>query len=255
VNARSAPFDLQGKVALVTGGATGIGLGIAHGLAQAGAAVAICGRRRDRLDAAAAELAVHGGATLGLVCDVSSREQVTAAVSSIVERFGRIDVLVNNAGITGAARSILDIEPADWQRTLDINLTGMMLCSQAVARRMVAQGGGKIINVASIGAYKPLPHSSDYCASKGGVLMFTRAIALDLIKYHINVNAICPGYVATEFIPQPDAKITAQAAKRIPLGRMADPRQLQGAALLLASAASDYMVGSSIVIDGGVMLR
>lgn len=250
-----ALFDLRGKVALVTGGATGIGLGIAHGLAEAGAAVAICGRRRERLDVACAELAAHGAPTLGLVCDVGRREQVASTVNAIVERLGRIDILVNNAGVTGAASSILDIDLADWQRTLDVNLTGTMLCSQAVARRMVHQGGGKIINIASVGAYKPLPHSSDYCASKGGVLMFTRTIALDLIKHNINVNAICPGYFATDFNRLQAAKVAAQAAKRIPLGRLGEPRQLRGAAVFLASAASDYMVGSAIVVDGGVMLR
>lgn len=250
----STLFDLKGKVALVTGGATGIGLGIAHGLAQAGAAVVLCGRRRDRVERARVEIEAHGVPTLGLGCDVSQLEQVTATINTIIERFGRLDILVNNAGITGAAHSILDLEPSKWQQTLDTNLTGMMLCSQAAARRMAQQGGGKIINIASVGAYKPLPHSSDYCASKGGVLMFTRTIALDLIRYNIHVNAICPGYFATELNPAQLTRIEAQAAKRIPLGRMGEPRQLQGAAVFLASAASDYMVGSAIVVDGGALL-
>jgi NAD(P)-dependent dehydrogenase (short-subunit alcohol dehydrogenase family) len=248
-------FDLQGKVALVTGGATGIGLGIAHGLAQAGAAIVICGRRSDRLKSACAELALHGVPTLGLACDVSQPGQVTAMVNQTVHQFGHIDILVNNAGVTGAARSLLDLELADWQRTLDINLTGVMLCSQAAARQMARQGGGKIINVASVGAFKPLPHSGDYCASKGGVLMLTRTIALELIKHNINVNAICPGYFATDLNRAQLAMIEAQASKRIPAGRVGDVRQLQGAAVLLASPASDYMVGSAIVVDGGVMLR
>lgn len=249
-------FDLQGKVALVTGGATGIGLGIAHGLAQAGAAIAICGRRPERLTAACAELSVHGISTLGLVCDVSHGGEVIAMMNDTVHQLGRIDILVNNAGVTGAGKSLLDLELTDWQQTLDTNLTGVMLCSQAAARHMVRQGwGGKIINIASIGAFKPLPHSGDYCASKGGVLMLTRAIALDLIKHNINVNAICPGYFGTDLNRAQLAKIEAQASKRIPSGRVGDARQLQGAAVLLASAASDYMVGSSIVIDGGVMLR
>lgn len=248
-------FDLQGKVALVTGGATGIGLGIAHGFAAAGAAVVICGRRANRCEAACTELAAHQVPTLGLSCDVSKADEVAMMVSQTVRRFGRIDILVNNAGVTGAAKSLLDLELADWCRTLEINLTGVMLCSQAVARHMVRQGGGKIINIASVGAFKPLPHSADYCASKAGVLLLTRTMALELIRHKINVNAICPGYFATELNRETLAKMGAQAAARIPAGYVAEVHHIQGAALLLASSASDYMVGSAIAVDGGVMLK
>lgn len=248
-------FDLKGKTALVTGGATGIGLGIAHGLAGAGAAIIICARRPERIDAACKELAMHGVPTLGLSCDVSRPDEVAGMVDRASQRFGRIDVLFNNAGVSGAAKPLVEIELAEWQRTLDINLTGMMLCSKAVARHMIKHGGGKIINIASVGAYKALPHSSDYCASKGGVLMLTRTMALELIKHNIQVNVICPGYFATDLLRAQSTKIEVQASKRIPIGHLGDVRQIQGVAVLLASAASDYMVGSSIVVDGGVNLR
>lgn len=249
-------FDLRDRVAVITGGASGIGLGIAHGLAEAGASIIICGRRRERIDSACEELtATHGVPTLGLSCDVTQAESVASMVDRAIERFGRIDILVNNAGVSGAAKPLIEMDLASWQETLDTNLTGAMLCSQAVARHMMRQSSGKIINIASVGAFTPLPHSSDYCSSKGGVLMLTRTTALELIKYNIHVNAICPGYFATDLIRGETTKVEAQASKRIPIGYVGDVRHLQGVAVLLASAASDYMVGSTIVVDGGAQLR
>lgn len=249
-------FDLRGRVALVTGGGSGIGRGIAAALAAAGADIVLCGRRLAVCEAACEALRKAAGVeTMACRCDVSESAQVEAMVGAVVARFGRIDVLVNNAGVGGAARSFLEIELSQWQRTLAVNLTGAFLCSQAVGRHMVRQGRGKIINVASVGSFLPLPHSADYSASKGGLMMLTRAMALELIRCGVHVNAICPGFVETELNGDTIRKMAAEVHRRVPAGRMGRVDDIGGAAVFLASAASDYMVGASLVIDGGVMLR
>ncbi len=248
-------FDLSGRTALVTGGATGLGYKLAEGLAQAGADVAICGRRLHRCQEACARLADLGLEVTPLRCDVSRSDEVAAMIDAVVGRFGRLDVLVNNAGITGSARGIGAMDEADWDRTLAINLKGVFLCSRAALGPMMGQGGGKIVNVASIGASKPLPLSGDYSASKAGVIALTRTMALELIRHNIQVNAISPGYFATELNPEAIGRASAQAARRIPSGRIGDPDEIKGLIVFLASPASDYVVGENIVIDGGVMLR
>lgn len=250
-----APFDLRGQVAIVTGGATGIGLGIARALASAGAGLVLCGRRLDRCEEACAELSRLGGDAIPYQCDVSRERDVEIMVDAVIERCGRLDILVNSAGIAGSAKPVLEIDLAQWQETIAINLTGTFLCSKAAARHMVRQGHGKIINVASVGSFLPLPSSADYSASKGGVLMLTRAMALDLISHGINVNALCPGYVATALKESAIERLAPNVTRKIPAGRIGSPADIGGAALFLASPASDYMVGASIVIDGGVMLR
>lgn len=252
----SKPFDLRGRLALVTGGGSGIGRGIAAALAAAGADLVLCGRRIAVCETACAEL--RDAANIGAFayqCDVGEPGQVEAMVEALIARFGRIDILVNNAGIGGAAQSVLEIDLSQWQRTLAINLTGAFLCSQAVARHMVRQGRGKIINVASVGSFLPLPHAADYCASKGGLLMLTRAMALELIRHGVHVNAICPGFVETELNGDTLRKMAAEVQRRVPAGRMGQIHDIGGAAVFLASEASDYVVGAHLVIDGGVMLR
>ena len=249
-----SPFDLDGKVAIVTGGGSGIGLGIARALAGAGASLLLCAKRRDRCEKACAELAALGVDAIAQRCDVSDAKEVGQMVDAAKAHFGHIDILVNNAGISGSARPALEITLEEWQRTIAVNLTGTFLCSQAVGRQMKHQGGGKIINIASVGAFKPLPLSSDYSASKGGVLMLTRVLAIELIRHNIHVNAICPGYVATELQPDSIKSVATRAARKIPAGRIGTTGDMGGAAVFLASAASDYLVGASIVADGGVML-
>lgn len=251
----TAAFELSGKVALVTGGGTGIGRSIAGALAAAGADVIVCGRRMAVCETACAELRAAGFAAVARQCDVSEPAQVDAMVDALVERFGRVDILVNNAGIGGAAKSVLELEFSQWQHTLAVNLTGTFLCSRAVGRHMVRHGRGKIINIASIGSFLPLPHSADYCASKGGVMMLTRAMALELIRHGVHVNAICPGYIETELNGDTIGRVAAHVHRRVPAGRIGHADDVGGAAVFLASAASDYMVGASIVIDGGVLLR
>ncbi len=248
-------FDLKNKVAIITGGATGIGFGIAEAYARAGAHIVICSRRLKRCQAAAGKLAAYGVQTLALRCDISKPDSVQTMVDDVVKKFGRIDILVNNAGITGAAKSFKDIEFSEWNQTLAINMGGIFICSRLVVPHMIAGGGGKIINIASVAFFKPLPRSADYCASKGGVVLLTRAMALDLIRDNINVNVICPGFFTSELNGAMLKKVQGQAQARVPAGRIGAGEDIQGAALLLASSASDYMVGTEIVVDGGVRLR
>jgi len=249
------PLDLSGRTALVTGGATGLGCRIAEGLAQAGASVFICGRRLDRCREACSRMAALGLNVSALRCDVSRSEEVAAAVAAVVGESGRLDILVNNAGVSGSASSIRDMSEADWDDTLAINLKGVFLCSRAALKPMIEQGGGKIINVASIGARKPLPLSGDYSASKAGVIALTRTMALELVRHNIQVNAISPGFFATELNPEAIEHARLHAARKIPAGRVGDAAEIRGLVVFLASQASNYIVGEDIAIDGGVLLR
>jgi len=247
-------FDLHGKTAIVTGGATGIGYAIAHALARAGCDLVICSRKLEKCNEAAAKISGLGVKALALACDVSVQTDVQNMVAETISHFGKIDILVNNAGVSGAAKPALEIDFKDWKNTIGINQDGAFLCSQIAAREMVKQGGGKIINVASIGSYLALPFSSDYCTSKGGLLMLTRAMALEFIRHGINVNALCPGFIDTEFSGAKLSDIEQKFISRIPAGRFGCGDDIGGAAVFLASPAANYLVGSSIVIDGGVML-
>lgn len=251
----NATFDLSGKTAIVTGGGSGIGLGIARALAKAGADIALCGRRLSVCEKACDEIRAAGVKAEAFRCDVSQQSEVEAMVAAVIERFGCIGILVNNAGIAGAAQPFLDIPLKEWQQTIAINLTGMFLCAQAVGRHMVREQRGKIINVASVGSFLPLPCSADYSASKGGVMMLTRAMALELIRHNIQVNAVCPGYIATELKQDTIERVAEKAARKVPAGRIGRSEDVAGAVVFLASSASDYMVGSSVVIDGGIMLK
>jgi len=176
-------------------------------------------------------------------------------VGDTVKEFGKIDILVNNAGTTGSAKTIVDMSDEEWNETIDVDLKGPFLCTRAAAREMIKQNGGKIINVASVYYQVPLPRSGDYSAAKGGLVTLTKVMALELIRYNICVNVICPGYVKTNLNPTLLEKMEAEAKKRIPLARLAEIDELKGIAIYLASPASDYMVGSAIIIDGGVALR
>ena len=248
-------FDLTGKVAIVTGGYWGIGRGIAEALAEAGANVVICARHFDRCQQTCSEIEKLGVKTLPVKCDVSNREDVEKMIKTTMQEFGKIDILVNNAGITGAAKAVVDMSDEEWSETIAINLTGIFLCSRAAAKEMIKQNKGKIINITSTASFMPLPYSGDYCASKGGALLLTKVMALELIKYNINVNAICPGFFETHLNPVFGAKILQEAPKKIPIGRIAKVDEMKGLAIYLASPASDYLVGSAIVIDGGAILR
>jgi len=248
-------FDLSGKVAVVTGGYWGIGYGIAECLAEAGADIVICARHLDRCQEACLKIEKLGVKTLPIRCDITNTKEVENLIGTTVKEFGKIDILVNNAGTTGSAKPVVEISDEEWDETTAIDLKGPFLCSRAAAKEMIKQNRGKIINIASYCYAMPIPHSADYCASKAGLVSLTQTMAVELIRYNINVNAICSGYVASHLNPTLLAKMEAEAKKRIPIGRIANIDELKGIAVYLASPASDYMVGSAIIIDGGLSLR
>ena len=248
-------FDLSRRVALVTGGGSGIGRQMAEALAEMGADLCLCARKAERCEQAAEELRRLGVRTLGLGCDVRDPEEVQAVVARTAAEFGRIDILVNNAGTTwGAAAEETPLE--GWQKVIDVNLTGVFLCSQAVGRVLIRQGtGGKIVNIASIAALGGAPpevmNAIPYNASKGGVVSFTRDLAVKWARHRINVNAIAPGWFPTEMAGHVLDRQGERVLEEIPLGRFGGRDDLKGAIVFLASAASDYVTGQLLVVDGG----
>ncbi len=254
---RFSMFDLTGKVAIVTGGYQGIGRGIAEGLAEAGSDVVVCARSYDRCAEACAEIQKFGVKTLPIQCDVTKTEEIEALVSETVNRMGKVNILVNNAGVGGSERPVIEMSDEDWDYSVDIDLRGAFLCSREAAKEMIKQGGGKIINVSSVYGLTPVANMSAYCASKGGLLQLTKVMALELIRFNIQVNAICPGYFLTPMNRELfESETGKKVIKRsIPMGRLGNPDELKGTAIYLASSATDFMTGSAIVIDGGQLLR
>lgn len=251
-----ALFDLSGKVALVTGGSRGLGEEMALGLGEAGAAVAITARRDAWLRPTEEALKGHGIDVLAMSCDVSKADQVEAAVAAVLDRFGTIDILINNAGISWGAPA--DSMPHDkWQAVLDVNVTGSFFMSQVVGRHLIQRGrGGKIINVASIAGLVGTPSgvldAVGYSASKGAVIALTRDLAVKWAPHGITVNAIAPGFFPTRMTQGVLERSQQYVEQTIPMGRVGRPGELKGVALFLASAASDYITGQVIVVDGGV---
>lgn len=248
-------FDLTGKVAVITGGATGIGRGIADGLADAGADIVLGARRLEVLEEACQEIAKRTGArTFPQRFDITSSEEIRKLVKNVVGECGHIDILVNSAGIGGNERPILEMTEEDWDSLVDVNLRGVFTMSQAVVRQMVEQGtGGKIINVGSILGQIATPNMAAYCASKGGIIQLTKVMALEWVRYDIQVNAILAGYVET---PMNTAFFSGEAGKKLirksmPLGRIGQKEEMRGLAVFLASPASSFMTGSNVVMDGG----
>jgi NAD(P)-dependent dehydrogenase (short-subunit alcohol dehydrogenase family) len=247
-------FDLSGRVAVVTGGNRGIGLGYATGLVKAGASVAVWARDEATNAAAVAMLSKHGDAA-AFVCDVAEPEVVDAAMARTIERFGRIDSFFANAGTTGAA-NFEDLALSDWQRVLDVTLTGVFVSVQAAARQMIEQAdGGSIVATASVASTVGIPQSAHYSAAKGGVMQLVRAAAIRLARFDIRVNAIAPGWIETEMTVDVQAHDKANAAilARTPMRRWGTPTDFEGAAVFLASDASSYMTGAQIHIDGGLL--
>jgi NAD(P)-dependent dehydrogenase (short-subunit alcohol dehydrogenase family) len=245
-------FGIAGRAALVTGASSGLGRHFALTLARAGAKVAIAARRGDRLGSLAAEIAAFDGRAVPIVMDVTDAASVEAGIAVAETELGPLAILVNNAGIVAPAAA-LEISEADWDRVIDTDLKGVFLVAQATARHMVRHGhGGSIINIASVLAGMVLPGIASYCAAKGGVAQLTRALALELARHRIRVNALCPGFVETDlnrdFLASPAGQAMIQ---RIPQRRVGRPEDLDGILLLLASDASAYMTASLITIDGG----
>ena len=248
-------FDLDGRVAIVTGGATGIGLQMADALAELGAGVVLCGRDGERCERAAADLErARGVPCVGVRCDVASADEVAGMVAQTIDRFGRIDVLVNNAG-TAWADPVEDTPLRGWQKVVDVNLTGVFLCSQAAGRVMIGRGGGKIVNIASITGLRGQPPEEldaiAYSTTKGAVVAFTRDLAIKWARHGIAVNAIAPGWFPTD-LSQPALDRSGELLlSRIPMRRYGGDSDLKGAVAYLASAASDYVTGHTLVVDGG----
>ena len=253
----TALFDLHGRTALITGGSRGLGLEMAEGLAEAGASVMILARREQWLTPALEELHAKGFRAEGEVCDVSHADQVSHAVAHTVDIFGKIDILVNNAGITWAAPAE-NMPLEKWQMVMDVNLTGAFLFCQEVGRHMIAQRSGRIINIASInGTYGGLlikeTHAAGYVASKAGLIGLTQELAARWAPYNIRVNAIAPGYFPTRLTE----KIWDVASKKmtdIPMERGGGEGEMKGVAVFLASDASNYITGQTLVVDGGATL-
>ena len=248
-------FHLEGQVAVVTGAAQGIGAACAERLTQDGAAVALWDVDDARGEALAQRLVTSGHRATYLRCDVAKKAEVDAAVAATLQAFGRIDGLVNNAGIFKAA-NFLDITEADWNAVLAVNLTGAFLVGQAVARVMAAQGGGAIVNMSSVNGVMAIPSIASYNVSKGGVNQLTRVMALALADQHIRVNAVAPGTIATELaqnavLGSPEAKLRIMS--RTPMKRLGEPGEIADVCAFLLSSAASYMTGEIVYADGGRM--
>ena len=250
---REALFDLTGRVAIVTGGGRGIGRAMAQGLAAFGARVVLCGRTAATLADSEAEIIAAGGEAIVQVADVSKEADVIALRDAVLARFGRIDVLVNNAGINPIWRTIDKISLAEWQSVIDVNLTGLFLCCKYIGSAMVERGAGSIINVSSVAGHVGLTRSVPYCASKGGTELLTKALALDWAKRGVRVNCLAPGYVDTDLTSAllHHDTLSKPFMDHTPLGRFGEGKDMVGAVVFLASDASSYMTGSSLVVDGG----
>jgi gluconate 5-dehydrogenase len=247
-------FDLKGRTALVTGSSQGLGLGLARGLAQAGASVVLNGRDGKKLAAAADTLRAEGCRATTAAFDVTDRKAAEREIARVETEFGPIDVLINNAGIQRRA-PLVEMTEEQWREVIDTNLTSAFIVTRAVAPRMIARGAGKIINITSLISEVARPTIANYAAAKGGLKMLTRSMAVEWAKHGLQVNGIAPGYFVTELnrplIENPE--FNAWVCKRTPAGRWGQPEELVGAAVFLASRASDFVNGQIIAVDGGTL--
>jgi NAD(P)-dependent dehydrogenase (short-subunit alcohol dehydrogenase family) len=246
-------FSLESKVSLVTGGGRGIGLGIAKALAGAGSEVMLVSRTEPQLKDAADSIFVACGRKAGTICaDVSDLDSHAAVVDATLQRFGRIDVVVNNAG-SNIRKPFLEVNETDYDAIMQVQLKSVFFLSQRVAKLMKESGGGKIINLTSLTSQIGISNISIYGAAKGGVFSLTKSLSLELAPYHITVNAVAPGYVRTAMTEAAfaDPKRLDWMLSRIPLGRFGQPEDIGNAVLYLASPAGDYLTGEVIFIDGG----
>ncbi len=247
-------YDLGGAIAIVTGGGRGLGKAIALGLAQAGSGVVVVSRTETEIESVAEEIRGAGGRALAVVTDLTSTEQIEDLVEAAIAEFARVDILVNNAA-TSYMAPLLDFKESSWDRIFDTNCKGAFLLSRAVAKRMIDQGGGKIINITTVGAERGGVGMGVYHASKGALKMLTMCMAAEWAPHNINVNAVGPGLTRTEF-SRPIWDHRARVEKylsAVPKARVAEPEEIVGAVVFLASDASDFITGQSIYVDGGYL--
>lgn len=247
-------FGLAGRVAVVTGGSRGIGEAVARAYVRAGAKVVITGRRLENLEKTAQDISKDGGEVVPIACHMGDLEQIRQLASQVADRFGAIDILVNNAATNPYFGLMIDADERAWEKIMDVNLKGVFFMSQEAAKVMIRGGkGGSIINVASSAAFSPSPMQGIYSISKAGVVALTKAMAKEFVPHRIRVNAIAPGLTNTKFsaLLIQTKEILDYALKGIPMNRYAEPAEMVGAALFLASEAASYVTGSVISVDGG----
>ena len=252
---KNNPLDFTGKVALVTGAASGMGLAAAHAFAEAGAAVALADFREDVVKAEAQKLAAAGHKAIAIRCDVSDDAQVEAMIDQIVAEFGRLDVAFNNAGVMARIAPTADSTREEWDRVIGINLRGVWSSMKYELRQMQRQGSGAIVNNASVGALTGNPGIASYIASKHGVVGLTRTAALEYIQHGIRVNAVNPGLIDTQIardVVSGDKQAYNDIAKNVPIRRAGRPEEIASAVLWLCSPGASYVVGHALTVDGGM---
>ncbi len=245
-------FDLNGRVAFITGGSRGIGEAIARAYARAGAAVAVASRKRENVQPVADVITRDGGRAIALACHTGDRAQIAAAIADVVASFGGLDIVVNNAATNPHFGPLLDATDEMWDKTLQVNVKGYFSVAQIAVPHLLKRGGGKIINMASIAGITPGRMMGVYSVSKAAVLMLTQALAQELGPQGIQVNAIAPGVIQTKFSAALWSNAALSASVAAKSGRIGQPEDLEGVALLLASSASNYINGGVIVVDGGL---
>jgi NAD(P)-dependent dehydrogenase (short-subunit alcohol dehydrogenase family) len=246
-------FELTSKVAVVTGGGTGLGEAAARALAEAGASVVLSGRRRENLEKVAADIRSNGGQALPVVADVSRREDVESMTAEALRAYGKIDVLVNNAGIN-IVKPFLDLTEEEWDAVINTNLKGCFNCCQAIGKGMVEQGSGSIINMVSVFGLRGFMNLAPYVASKGAIVQFTKALAVEWGRHNVRVNAIAPSYIKTEMTKrdiESDERVLKFNLGKIPMRRGGEPHEIGGIVVFLASEASSFVTGETVAVDGG----
>ena len=246
-------FDLTGKVAVVTGGGSGLGEVAAGALAEAGASLVLCGRKRENLDKVASEIESAGGRALPVVTDVTKRDDVERMAAEAHSAFGRVDILVNNAGIN-IVKPFLKLNEAEWDAVMDTNLKGCFYCCQALGKGMVERKSGSVINIVSVFGLTGFMNLTPYIASKGAIVQLTRGLAVEWARHNVRVNAIAPSYMRTGMAKrdiESDDKILQFNISKIPMRRGGEPGELAGAVIFLASEASSFVTGQTLAVDGG----
>jgi NAD(P)-dependent dehydrogenase (short-subunit alcohol dehydrogenase family) len=247
-------FSLGGKIAVVIGGTTGIGRAIALGFAEAGADVIATSRRRELVEEVTLEIQKLGRESIAITTDATDRAALERLEAQVSKHFGRFDILVNSQGTT-SKKAFLEVGESEWQDVMDANLTSIFRSCQVIGRRLVAEGGGRIINIGSLASSLSFPEVASYCVSKAGVVMLTRVLACEWARFNVNVNAIAPGICRTSLnaelldIPERGGRLLS----RVPMGRFGDVSELAGAAIYLASEASRYVTGAIMTVDGGYL--